>query len=173
MALRRIIWFNLVFVVALGVYGFVTDEPYWRDNGHAPWLYDYLFWFGLFMNGPSGFGADYLSWLVTRDLDLRFLAQYGFWCVLLWVQWRAYHAAAVWSLGSTWRTLVQYGFSLILMTAAGYGAHEAWIYGHRPVDFCNDPYFWFVRIAGIAAAGLVMIGYRIYLGISAGKKVPG
>lgn len=164
MAIHKIIRLNLGFIIALGIYGFVTDEPYWRDVGHAPWLYDYLFWFGLFLNGPSGFAAEYLSWLLHVHVDWRFLAQYGFWCLLLWLQWRAYHAAAVWSLGSARRTAILSAAALIIMAAAGYGAHEAWVYGQRPMEIVFDRYFWFVRIAGIASAGLMMIGYRLYLG---------
>ena len=161
--IRKIIRLNLAIVIAIGLYGFVTDEPYWRANGHAPWLYDYFFWFALFLNGPSGFAADYLSWFTTRDLDLRFIAQYAMWCLLLWVQWKLYHAAAAWSRGTPRRVLILYGLAVVVVLAGGLGAYKAWIYGHRPSEFWIDEYFWFVRVAGIAASGIVVLCYSVLL----------
>src|SRR3981081_2028171 len=61
MPIAKIIRWNLALIFVVGLYGLATDEPYWRDNGHGPWLYDYLFWLGLVLNEPSAFAADYLS----------------------------------------------------------------------------------------------------------------
>jgi hypothetical protein len=79
MPITKIIRWNLALIVVVGLYGMVTDEPYWRDNGHGPWLYDYLFWFGLVLNGPSGFAADYLSRLSSIGTKFRFVIPYVLW----------------------------------------------------------------------------------------------
>jgi hypothetical protein len=40
------------------------------------------------------------------------------------------------------------------------GAYEAWNYGHRPRELAFiDKYFLFVRVAGVALSGLVILGY--------------
>lgn len=167
MTVHKLTRLNLWFVSALGIYGFVTDEPYWRNVGHSPWMYDFLFWFGLFLNGPSGLAADYVSWSVSPNAELQFVVQYILWFSFLMIQWRSYHAAAAWSLGNIRRTTMLYTASLFLMIAAGYGSYEAWMYVPRLTESVIDRYFWFVRIAGIASAGLVLIAYRIYLGRTA------
>src|SRR4030088_970232 len=106
---RSIRW-NLGLIIAVGLYGFFTDEPYWRDTGHGPWLYDYLFWLVLVFNGPSGFAADYL----------------------LWLQWKGYHRLALWCRGRQARQRMLYGAALLLTLAGAAGAYQAWVFGHRP-----------------------------------------
>src|SRR5215472_12169938 len=76
MPIAKIIRLNLALIVVVGLYGLVTDEPYWRADGHGPSLYDYLFWFALVLNGPSGIAADYMSWLGADDAELRFVIQF-------------------------------------------------------------------------------------------------
>ena len=36
MPITKIVRWNLALIVVVGLYGMVTDEPYWRDNGHGP-----------------------------------------------------------------------------------------------------------------------------------------
>lgn len=158
----KIIRWNLALIVVVGLYGMVTDEPYWRDNGHGPWLYDYLFWLGLVLNGPSGFAADYLSRLSSSGTEVRFVIQYVLWCLLLWPQWKLYHAVAMWCRESRRRQMALYSLALLLALSGTAGAYEAWLIGHRPSDLFIDKYFWFVRIAGIAFAGIVLLVY-VYL----------
>jgi len=43
MSIRKIIWLNALLVLGIGIYGILTDEPYWRSVGHFPELYDFLF----------------------------------------------------------------------------------------------------------------------------------
>jgi hypothetical protein len=95
MLIAKFIRVNLALIVVVGFYGMVIDEPYWRDVGHGLWLYDYLFWFALILNGPSGFTAEYLSWLGSSNGDSRFVIQFALWCALLWPQWRLYHRLAL------------------------------------------------------------------------------
>lgn len=163
MTIRKIIRLNLWLVIAIGLYGFVTDEPYWRDNGHDPWLYDYFFWFALVLNGPSGFAADYLSWFTSHNAEWRFLAQYALWCALLWLQWKFYHLVALWSIGHLRRAMILYAVALCVMLVGSFGAYEAWVYGNRPSDFFIDRYFWFVRVAGVAFSGVVLLGYSFLI----------
>jgi hypothetical protein len=159
-SLGRIIRWNLALIIVVGWYGLMTDEPYWRETGHGPWLYDYLFWLGLVFNGPSGFAADYLSWLVVDDAEGRFVVQYVLWGLLLWPQWRGYHALAGWCRASRPREMLLYSVALLLTVAGWAAAYQAWRFGHRPSgDGFIDKYFWFVRVAGIACAGLVLLAY--------------
>ena len=90
MSIRKIIWLNALLALGIGIYGILTDEPYWRSVGHFPELYDFLFWAALALNGPSGFAADYAAWFVVDRSNLdwplvvqhkddwQFLVQYGF-----------------------------------------------------------------------------------------------
>ena len=162
MPIAKIIRWNLALIVLVGLYGMFTDEPYWRENGHGPWLYDYLFWLGLVLNGPSGFAADYLSQLSSTSTEVRFVIQYVLWCLLLWPQWNLYHAAVVWCRESRPRQMALYSLALLVAVAGSVGAYQAWVYGHRPSDLFIDKYFWFVRIAGIACAGVILLVY-VYL----------
>ena len=162
MPIARIIRWNVALIVAGGFYGLATNEPYWRDTGHGPWLYDYLFWLGLVLNGPSGFAADYLSRLSSSGTEFRFVIQYVLWCLLLWPQWKLYHAVAVWCRASRRRQMALYSLALLLALSGTAGAYEAWLIGHRPSDLFIDKYSWFVRIASIAFAGVVLLVY-VYL----------
>jgi hypothetical protein len=159
MPIARIIRWNVALIVAVGFYGLATNEPYWRDTGHGPWLYDYLFWFGLALDGPSGFAADYLSQLNSTSTEVRFVIQYVLWCLLLWPQWKLYHAIAMWSRESRRRQMALYSLALLVTVAGGAAAYKAWVYGHRPSDLFIDKYFWFVRIGRIACSGVVLLIY--------------
>jgi hypothetical protein len=73
MQLRKLIFLNIAFVLALFLYGLATDEPYWRDNGHGPWLYDYFLWALFLANGLAGACADPIAFLLGGGYDTRFL----------------------------------------------------------------------------------------------------
>src|SRR5262245_1096319 len=100
MQINKIIRWNLVLIISIGVYGIIIDESYWKEVGHLPNLYDYFFWFATALNGPSSFAGDYLYWHTGRFshhdwwLDARFILQYVFWCLLLWPQWKLYEFLA-------------------------------------------------------------------------------
>jgi hypothetical protein len=157
MPIAKITRWNLALIVLVGLYGFVADEPYWKAVGHGPWLYDYLFWFALVLNGPSGFAADYLSALSVDNTELRFAAQYALWGALIWPQWKLYHVLAVWCRKGSARQILLYGLVMLLVVAGAAGAYQAWWVGHRPSEFFIDKYFWFVRIAGLGCSGLVLL----------------
>jgi hypothetical protein len=157
MVIAKIIRCNLALVLLVGLYGILTDEPYWRDVGHGPCLYDYLFWSALAFNGPSGFAADYLSEFGSRSAESRFVIQYGWWCALLWSQWKLYHLLALWCRESRARQMMLYSIASLVIVAGGAGACAAWSIGHRPSEFFIDQYFWFVRVGGAACSGLVLL----------------
>ena len=158
MSSSAIVRWNLAFIVAAGSYGFLTDEPYWRETGHGPWLYDYLFWALLALNGPSGFAADFLSSFISSEAEIRFCAQYALWCVLLRPQWKLYHRLALWCRESPPRRLAIATAALLVALIGSAAAYEAWLFGHRPSDgVFIDRYFWFVRVAGIAFSGVVLL----------------
>jgi hypothetical protein len=161
MRVAKIIRWNLGLVVAICLYGILTDEPYWRDVGHGPDLYDYFFWFALAINGPSGFLADYLSRLTGTNDEAMFLIQFALWCVLLWPQWRLYDWFVAWSRESHRKQVTFYIFVSLLVMVGGLATYEAWLYGHRPYESEGfmDKYFLFVRVGGVACSGLVLLVY--------------
>lgn len=156
MTLQRIIKVNAVIVFLVGFYGLATDEPYWREVGHGPWTYDYLFWIALALNGPSGFLADWSS----RKLGLYdipgFLTQYGLWLALLGIQWVLYFKLAKWSAVARGRRIFIYGVSLCLFLGGCAAIVQVWqinLERHANEDHHIDVYFWPVRIGGLAIAG--------------------
>ena len=162
MSIRNIVRLNSLLVAGIFIYGIGTDEPYFRAVGHTPCLFDYLFWFALVVNGPSGFIADYVSHTIVSasHFEWQFAIQYGLWLLFLWPQWKCYDVVVRWCVGDRRRETVLY-VAIASITLIGLvGAHEAWIYGHRPRELAFiDRYFWFVRVAGIALSGLVILGY--------------
>jgi hypothetical protein len=98
-------------VLSVGFYGAVTNEQYFRAVGHWPWLYDYLFWIALTVNGLSGLIADYLSRLYKpayHPLEWQYLAQYLLWLLLLPPQWRLYRIVSTWCSGEAGRKAILY-----------------------------------------------------------------
>jgi len=108
------------------------------------------------MNGPSGLAADYLSWLVARHAEIRFVLQYAFWCALLWPQWQPYLALAQWCRQTRARRMVLCCLTLLLTLVGAVAASRAWFIGQRPSAFVIDRHFWFARVAGVAGSGLVL-----------------
>jgi len=157
MPIAKIIRWNLALIVVVGFYGLITDEPYWRSVGHGPGIYDYLFWFALALNGPSGLAADYLSWFGASAAEARFVIQFALWCALLWPQWKLYHLLALWCREGSSRQIMLYSLVILIVAAGGAGAYQAWIWGHRPSEFFIDRYFWFVRVVGVGCSGLVLL----------------
>jgi hypothetical protein len=163
MQINRIIWCNLGLIVAIGIYGLVTDEPYWRDVGHGLWLYDYLFWFALVLNGPAGVLADYISWLTTAHTEARYLIQYALWCLLLWPQWKLYNQLVHWQGGSKIKQVIFWVFVFMIVTFGGIAAYAAWLLDHHPDESPIGQYLLFVRAAGIACSGLVLLVYAHFV----------
>jgi len=162
-SLRAIIRFNLFLVLAIGIYGFFTDEPYWIVNGRGPDLYEYFFWLGLALNGPSGFAADYPGWLFTSggsDRQLKYVIQYVLWLLFPWLQSKAYDLVVSACISHRRREVALRAAIFFITLVGGVAAYKAWQYGHRPreINFI-DQYFWFVRIGGTALSGPVILAY--------------
>ena len=156
--IKQIIQWNLGLIVVIGLYGIVTDEPYWRGVGHEPYLYDYFFWFALALNGPSGFLADYLSLLTKTHSEYRYLIQYALWGLLLWPQWKAYDWFTRWYQGES-RRIVLYIIASLFIIGAGLIAYQTWLLERRANEFFANDYYWSVRTIGIACAGIVLLVY--------------
>lgn len=156
MTLRRMIKLNLLLVFLVGLYGLATDEPYWREVGHGPWVYDYLFWVALALNGPSGFLAHWSSLKLGLYDIPGFLAQYGFWLALLGIQWVLYFRLARWSAVARVRRIFVYGVSLCLFLTGCAAIIQIWqvnLERHAIEDHHIDVYFWPVRVGGLVLAG--------------------
>jgi hypothetical protein len=149
----RLVVFSAALVIGVGMFGVLTDEPYWRAVGHGPWMYDYLFWFALALNGPSGLLADWLSFAMRVEHNLQFAVQYCLWGLFLGPQWYAYDALARWAARTPTRSRRLYATSAILYLVGCVGCHHIWL-NTVPTEHFVDIYFWPVRIAGVALAGV-------------------
>jgi hypothetical protein len=171
MSIRKIISLNALLISSVGVFGVLTDEPYWRAVGHEPGLYDYLFWLALALNGPSGFVADFAARFATNNLllnwqalflakqDWQFMVQYALWLLFLWPQWKAYDILVRWCIGQHYREASLRLAALSIALIGCVWAYEAWTPGHRIGLFFIDRFFWVVRSAGLGLSGVVIVLY--------------
>ncbi|MBR0720390.1 hypothetical protein [Bradyrhizobium manausense] len=162
---------NALLISSVGLFGVLTDEPYWRAVGHAPGLYDYLFSLALALNGPSGFVADFAAWLATNNFHLnwqalllaehewRFAIQYALWLLFLWPQWKAYDTLVRWCVGHPHRETSLHLAALSIALIGCVWAYEAWTPGHRVGLVFIDRYFWVVRAVGLGLSGVVILLY--------------
>jgi hypothetical protein len=44
MPIAKVIRWNLALIVVVGLYGLITDEPYWRSVGHGPVWVEWAIW---------------------------------------------------------------------------------------------------------------------------------
>lgn len=157
MRMRTLHRINLGLILCVGLYGLLTDEPYWRSLGHGTNVYDVLFWAALIPNGPAGFLADWLAWKVGLTDDTRHLTLYLLWGALAALQWWAYLQLAQWAARSYRRARTVAILSLIWLGCgvawAGY-ALDAALGGAKTADYFIDVSFWPVRIGASALAGL-------------------
>lgn len=133
MPLRRIVQTNCIIVFAVGIFGFVSDQPYWKEVGTVPWISDYLYWFALLLNGASGFISAYLSAYITdvfqdvinrsgltQVFDFRFTLQYTLWLLSIYPQWFIYERLADWAMGTPQRIAPLY-VAAFALAAGGCG----------------------------------------------------
>jgi hypothetical protein len=160
----NIVRYNRFAICGLAIYGLATDEPYWRQNGHGPNLFDYCFWTLLALNGPSGliadFGPRYLPG--ASQIEWHFVMQYSLWCVLVGPQWMAYRAFKAWSTQGRWH---MNGFWAITLGLVSIGAISAYMASVAAINRVATnvfwiPYYWEVRYSSIACAGLVLLAYQ-------------
>lgn len=109
--LRRIIKGNMVLVLVVGLFGLITDQDLTQAMGARPWLYDYLYWGVLLLNGTSHYVGLYLESFIfdsargiIRSLDwlidsgrFNFILFYIVWLALVPLQWWLYWRLAGWA----------------------------------------------------------------------------
>jgi hypothetical protein len=162
--LLGIVIVNIVLVLAIGVYGERIDEPLSREIGHGESLYDYLWWSGLAINGPSGYAALSLSSILVPgagDLELRYWAQYGLWLLLLTPQWAGYHCAAVWCYGHRRREIALRITSVSIILLGCLAAYKLWTLCKDLGEFSNleHCYSSFFAMAGFPLSGFIIMAY--------------
>lgn len=106
MSLRFVITLNCALVLAVGLFGLFSDQPYWRAVGTAPWLYDYANWLVLLCNGLSGFLSAFLTMHLIDDFDWSYILQYILWLAFLPLQWFIYWRLADWASGTSRRAIL-------------------------------------------------------------------
>jgi hypothetical protein len=157
---RALPFLNALFILALAVFGAVTDEPYWRANGHLPWTYDYVYFTALALNGPSGVLAELLSRSLSSNNETQYVLQYLLWTCLAPLQWWLYRQLALLSHSSRPGRLFVLVGAVLVFVGGAIGAKAGWDSGHRPAyEEFIDQYFWFVRVASLALAGGIQLLY--------------
>lgn len=172
MSYRAIVSFSAALILAVCLYGYLTDEPYWREIGHSPDLYDFLLWAALVMNGPAGFIANRIAEFVPSNIyndNQHFLVEFGFWLLLLWPQWKSYDLLAQWCMGDRQRATTLY---IAIASIAAIACVVAYKTYFAPEEILHPLYidriFPIARVVALAFSGLVIISYiemrqRIYL----------
>jgi 4-hydroxybenzoate polyprenyltransferase len=150
---------NFILVLAIAIYGLFADEPSWREDGHSPWLYDYLYWLAVALNGPSGFIPDYARRVITgtSSLEKMFVAQYGLWLLLLWPQWRIYDLVARWCIADRRREIALYVATAGISVIGAVVTYEAWILERREAEYIPLSFDWVAGHAGLALVGLIIL----------------
>jgi hypothetical protein len=177
--LRRVVLFNSLLVLSAGLYGLVTDEFIYRAMGHWTWLYDYFFGVALALNAPSAVLSENLAtdlfWFlyhhsVTGPIFGRpplqggynlwpYLAQYGFWLLLLRTQWWSYFAIAAWCRTKPARWLALFVIIGYVTASGGLAVYEEWkhIDPHWRGACCTDRYGSVLRHACLTLTGVFFL----------------
>ncbi len=89
---------NAVYILFLGVYGFIIDEAYWHDVSHSPTIFDSLNWIAIILNLPSYLliKEPIIHWGPGYVTDGLFELMYVVWPLLAFVQWRIYFHSPKW-----------------------------------------------------------------------------
>ncbi len=69
-------------VFALGVWGLVIDEPYWRAVGHGPSEFTWATWAAIVLSGPAWLVARPAAWAVVSQPELQFILEHVLWAGL-------------------------------------------------------------------------------------------
>ena len=178
---HKVVLINTLLVLGVGLYGFVTDEFYFRAGGHWTWLYNYLFGIALALNAPSTILSEQLAgklfWFlyhqsVTGPIFGRpplrvgyylwpYLAQYGFWLLSLRMQWRSYLAIAAWCRTKRARRVALFVIVGCVTALGCFAAYEEW----KHVDpiwhgaCCTDRYGSLLRYACLTLTGVFFLTF--------------
>ena len=78
-------------ILALGVWGMLIAEPYWRAVGHGPTAFTWISWTAILLSAPASLLARPAVRIITtdidRDIELVFVLEHIFWAILIILQW--------------------------------------------------------------------------------------
>jgi len=78
-------------ILALGIWGMLIGEPYWRAVGHGPTAFTWSTWTAIVLSAPASLFARPAARIITadieRDLELVFVLEHIFWAILIILQW--------------------------------------------------------------------------------------
>src|SRR5260370_227080 len=78
-------------ILALGIWGMLIGEPYWRAVGHGPTALTWSTCTALVLSAPASLFAPPAARIITadieRDLELVFVLEHIFWAILIILQW--------------------------------------------------------------------------------------
>lgn len=78
-------------VLALGIWGMLIAEPYWRAVGHSPTEFTWSTWAAILLSAPASVLARPFARIMTanieRDVELVFVLEHILWAILIILQW--------------------------------------------------------------------------------------
>ncbi len=83
-------------ILALGFWGMLIAEPYWRAVGHGPTAFTWISWMAILLTAPASLLARPAARIITADIyqgdiyedvELVFVLEHMLWAILIVLQW--------------------------------------------------------------------------------------
>ena len=88
---RRAPRWAAIAVLALGIWGMLIAEPYWRAVGHGPTEFTWSTWAAILLSAPASLLARPFARVMTanveRDFELVFVLEHILWAIFIILQW--------------------------------------------------------------------------------------
>jgi hypothetical protein len=114
-------------ILALGVWGMLIAEPYWRAVGHGPTAFTWASWTAIVLSAPASLLARPAAQvLFEREIELVFVLEHILWAALIVLQWHVLRRAAAWLRPARKWTLFAAALSAIGLVAGIVSWAERW-----------------------------------------------
>jgi hypothetical protein len=142
-------------ILALGIWGMLIAEPYWRAVGHGPTAFMWTSWAAMLLSAPASVlarpAARLLSTDIEREIELVFVLEHILWAVLIVLQWLVLRRVAARLRPARQWTLLAAALSAIGLVAGVVSWMERWPLVH------GEDISWNVLDRSIAIFGLALV----------------